>query len=58
MIAPYVCNQLGIDFGAIVALATQAQNEIRVVQSTSHTPVAVATAYVAGRMWLKHKRMV
>lgn len=58
VVAPYVCNQLGIDLGAVVAVITQSQHEIRVVQDTSQVPAGVAAIYVAGRVWLKHKRMI
>ena len=58
VVAPYVCNQLGIDLGAVIAILTQSQHDIQVVQSTSQMPAGVAAIYVAGRTWLKYKRMV
>ena len=58
VIIPYFSNQLGIDLGAVIAVITQSQHDIQVVQSTSQAPALVAAVYVAGRTWLKHKRMV
>ena len=58
VIIPYFSNQLGIDLGAVIAVVTQSQHDIQVVQSTSQVPAGVAAIYVAGRMWLKHRRMI
>ena len=58
VIIPYVSNQLGIDLGAVIAVITQSQHNVQVVQSTSQMPAWVAAIYVAGRTWLKHRRMV
>ena len=58
VVIPYITNQLGIDLGAVIAVITQSQHDIQVVQSTSQVPAGVAAIYVAGRMWLKHRRMI
>jgi len=58
VVLPWVCNQLGIDVGALLQGAEQMRQEIKVVHGGSDLPVVVAGVYVVVRGWLKHKRMV
>lgn len=58
VLMPWLCNQLGIDVGALLRGAEQMRQEIQIVHGDSNLPVAVAGVFVAARAWLKHKRMV
>ncbi len=52
VLIPWVCNQLGIDIGALVKGVERMQQEAQ----GSDLPVAVAGIFVAARAWLKSKK--
>lgn len=53
VLAPWVCQQFGIDYGVVTQNADELRQAIEAAHGGSDMPVWVAMAYVVGRKALK-----